>query len=140
MRETRIWVLITDGATARLSSTGDGATTPILTPHAAAILPQDGADAERLQRLIRNWFRSDKPPLLGAGGKGRFIGHIAQILHEAAVEAAFDGLIVIATGKALAELQMALSPATRALLVGEMVRDLPNAETVQKVSALELHH
>jgi protein required for attachment to host cells len=49
--------------------------------------------------------------------------HVSQLLLEGAREGAYDGLIIIAAPAVAAELEDALAPETRALLIGEIVHD-----------------
>jgi protein required for attachment to host cells len=51
---------------------------------------------------------------------------LAQILNEGAREEAYDGLIIIAAQEIASSLKRALSPETSALLIGNIVRDLPS--------------
>ncbi|HXJ01772.1 MAG TPA: host attachment protein [Micropepsaceae bacterium] len=85
----------------------------------------DGPEGE----MSRAWYRFRSGHGFLRGPKAQFAGHIAQILQEAAAEQAYDGLIIIAAPYIADELERALDPRTRALLVGDVVRDLPMSES-----------
>lgn len=74
------------------------------------------------------------------GATAHFTDHIAQILGEAAAERAFDALVIIAAPHIASEIDHALAPQTRALLVGEIVRDLPAVAPVEPNTRIELWH
>jgi protein required for attachment to host cells len=124
MRKARIWVLTVDGEGARICSTADGRTKFIPTPAYPALMSRD-APAFRGCKAYEAWYRADRPCLLVSGAVGHFAAHLAQVLREGAREQAYDGLIVIASPEIARSLERALAPETCALLVGEVVRDLP---------------
>jgi protein required for attachment to host cells len=123
MREARIWVVIADGETARISSSFDGTT--ILVPAPSCANPFAGAD-DQASRSRRAWHGSEsRPCIFYRGPKQEFAAHIAQILLEAAREHAYDGLIVIAAPEIEAELRRAIGPEASAKLVGDIIRNHP---------------
>jgi len=139
LREVRIWVLITDGATARICSTEDGVATPVLVP----MLSSDYAEAFDLDwenRAYRVWFRAESQAVFPKSASRQLALHLAQLLNEGARDGAFDGLIVIAAPQIRRELQQALSAQTRALLVGRVVRDLASIEAAEADFASELRN
>jgi hypothetical protein len=109
MRKARIWVLMADVEGARICSTLDGTTKFIPSP-------QDGG-----------WYRADKTTCLLGSALGHFAAYLAQILREGARERAYDGLVIIAAPEIARSLERALAPETCALVIGEIVRDLPRA-------------
>jgi protein required for attachment to host cells len=74
------------------------------------------------------------------GPTAHFMDHIAQILGEAAAERAFDGLVIIAAPHIAGEIERVLTPQARALLVGDIVRDLPTVAPAELTTRLELWH
>jgi protein required for attachment to host cells len=74
------------------------------------------------------------------GATARFADHIAQILGEAAAERAFDGLVIIAAPHIAAEIERALSLQTRALMIGDIVRDLPAFAPAEPAARMDLWH
>jgi protein required for attachment to host cells len=74
------------------------------------------------------------------GATAHFTDHIAQILGEAAAEHAFDGLVIIAAPHIASEIERALSPRARALMIGEIVRDLPAVAPAELTARMELWH
>jgi protein required for attachment to host cells len=126
-----VWVLITDGATARICSTGDAGTIPVLAP--------DFSTPDWDERAYRAWFRADCRRLFSSGRRQLAL-HLAQLLHEAASEGAFNGLVVIASPQIRDELQRALSMETRALLIGNVISDLPSFSETDTGFGAELHH
>jgi protein required for attachment to host cells len=117
MRDT-IWVVITDGATARICSSEDGVTT--LLPTLGAV--ENFAGADEAFEPSERWISS---PRVQPSFKRQFASELARILSDGASEEAYDGLIVIAAPRIMGELRNALAPETRKRLIGEIVRDLP---------------
>jgi protein required for attachment to host cells len=117
MRDT-IWVVITDGATARICSSEDGVTT--LIPALGQYESFAGQDEVWTPGRTQAWNVSQAPSF-----KRQFASELARILRDGASEDAYDGLIVIAAPRIMGELQRALAPETRERLIGEIVRDLP---------------
>jgi protein required for attachment to host cells len=117
MRDT-IWVVITDGATARICSSEDGVTTLIPTLDPVETFA-DGVEA---------WQSAERPVWNArpAAGRRKFATELARVLHDGASDDAYDGLIVIAAPRIMGELRQALAPETRRRLIGEIVRDLPD--------------
>jgi protein required for attachment to host cells len=140
-RDACIWVLITDGVTARICSTEDGLATPIVAP---VPVPRTSAgtsnhSGEMDARAYRAWFRGESQRFFGGGAKRQFALHLAQLLNEGAEDGAFGGLIVIASPQIDTELQHALSCKSRALLIGNVVRDL-SLNIIAEDFGAELRH
>jgi hypothetical protein len=91
MTDACLWVVFTDGRTASICSTGNG-----------------------LTRLVPNG--SSDPEDVSCGW--RFTAELARILQQGAASGAYSGLIVVAGSDMLDELQDALGPETRTLLIG----------------------
>jgi protein required for attachment to host cells len=136
MRNTRIWILITDGVSARICSTDDGSTVAITAPGETRSSAM--GDPPR-QRIDEAWYvqGGESSPMCGASA--HFMAHIAQILEEAAAERAFDGLIIISAPHIASEINRALSPQTRALVIGEIVGDLLYAPA-EPTARIDLWH
>jgi protein required for attachment to host cells len=137
MRNARIWILITDGVSARICSTGDGATTAITAP---TELRSTAIGEPTIRRMSEAWY------LLGGrndsmwGATARFADHIAQILGEAAAEGAFDRLVIVAAPHIASEIERSLPSQARALMIGEIVRDLPVNAPVEPSTGAELRN
>jgi hypothetical protein len=140
IRDACVWVLITDGVTARICSTADGVATPIIAPVPASGRLDHSGDADWDDRVYRIWFRGESQRFFGGSAKRQFALHLAQLLNEGAEDRAFDGLIVIAAPQIRTELQHALSARSHALLVGEIVRDLPAFNVVAEGLVAEMRH
>jgi len=136
MPNTRIWILITDGVSARICSTDDGSTVAITAPQEA--LSSTMGEAPR-QRIDEAWYLQGGKSSLMHGASAYFTGHIAQILGEAAAERAFDGLVIISAPHIASEIKRALSPQTRALMIGKVVGDLSFAPA-EPTARIDLWH
>lgn len=135
MKPRKTWVLVADGARARvLQNTGPGT-------GVTAALDFDFAASHAPSRD----FGSDKPGRgQGAGGtaghakpskvdwhtfeKHLFAKELAAALTDALNKKAFDDLVLVAPPKALGELRMALSDAVKSRVVGELGKDLTHVE------------
>jgi protein required for attachment to host cells len=131
MRKTTTWILIADGARARVLET-HGAGTGLM---AAAVPPQrTKLDADRdvyadrpgrVQESVGgahhavarrvDWHRFEKE---------QFAGHVAKLIDAAAGEKKFDHLVLVAPPRTLGDLRAALAPATRAKVSAELDKDL----------------
>src|SRR3979409_2169769 len=118
MRNTRIWILITDGVSARICSNDEVRTVAITAPRETRSRAM--GDPPR-QRIDEAWYLQGGKSSLMGGTSAHFMGHIAQILGEAAAERAFDGLVIISAPQIASEIKRTLSPQTRALVIGEIV-------------------
>jgi Protein required for attachment to host cells len=129
-----IWVLITDGITARICSTAEGMTTR---------LPMHGLTASEWDC----WANGLGLGLPGAtprraffrGGKRLFATFLAQFLQQAAQEDADEKLMIVAAPRIAAALNTALAPETRARVIGKMVCDVEDSETPE-IFLAELRH
>jgi protein required for attachment to host cells len=136
MPNTRIWILITDGVSARICSTDDGGTVAITAPQEAQSSPMGEPSRQRIDEA---WYLQGGKSSLMHGASAYFTGHIAQILGEAAAEHAFDGLVIISAPHIASEIKRALSPQTRALMIGKVVGDLPFAPA-EPTARIDLWH
>jgi hypothetical protein len=65
---------------------------------------------------------------------------VCQVLLEAAHERAYDGLVIIAPAETAARFEDALSPETRALLIGRIVQDSECPDPDPPGEQLEIRH
>jgi len=132
---SRIWVLVTDGVNTRISSCQDGMATPITTP----FLHRDCSDEPDLGAL-NAWFKVEGHHRPSRSPITQHLLHVSQLLREAARDKAYDGLIIIAAELIQAELEDALAPETRALLIGKIIRDDAMFEQPTPCEPPEMRH
>lgn len=131
MKEPKTWILVADGAHARLVFR-DGRRGPI-----KRALPYDfGAPHPPTRRFV-----SDRPGRFPVGTmparhaveprtdrrdyeKLAFARDLAAVIDRAAARRAFDRLVVVAPPAALGRLRTVLTPRTRALIAAEVAKDL----------------
>lgn len=133
MKKTVTWVLIADGAQARvLENTGPG----------KGLKQVEGLqwsnDTLRAKDLV-----SDRP---GGGGNGGsmasrsdpveqreedFVKSLAVVLDKQLQQGAFERLIIAAAPIALGDIRKAISPAVKKTIVAELNKDLTNLPTAQ---------
>ena len=137
MPNPRIWILITDGVSARICSTDDGSTVAITAPQEAR---SSAMGEPSRQRIDEAWYLLGGKSSLMHGTSAHFADHLAQILEEAATERAFDGLVIIAAPHIASEIERALSLQARALMIGDVVGDLPAFTPAEPATRLDLWH
>jgi protein required for attachment to host cells len=137
MRNTRIWILITDGVSARICSTDDGSTVAITAPQEARSSTIGEPTHEMMDEA---WYLRGGRNRLMRGTSAHFADHIAQILEEAATERAFDGLVIIAAPHIASEIERSLSLQARALMIGDVVGDLPAFTPAEPATRMDLWH
>ncbi len=131
MKATKTWILIADGARARVvvnEGPGKGLRAALDHEFAASHAPS------------RAWG-SDKPGSAGDGGKGarhavtpkidyhefakeRFAQEMAGMLDSAASQGVFDRLVLVAPPKVLGNLRGAMKNGARRKVTGELAKDL----------------
>jgi len=138
VRNGCIWVLITDGMSARICSSANGTTTVLpmrafAPPGSGGFADDDGAGRPGLMssKRYRSLFHKSREHL--------FAGSVARFLRDAGDDGAFSGLIVVATPEIAGALNEALAPETRALLIGQIVRDVEDS-AVPELHMSELRH
>jgi hypothetical protein len=136
-RGARIWILITDGVSSRLCSCHGGIATPITTP--LFDIQGTGFDGRDV-RAYKAWFKTESQTRLSQSPRFQHVLHVSQLLLESARERAYDGLVIIAASAIAAELEEALSPETRALLIGNIVRDRVWLEPEVPCDQQDIHH
>ena len=131
MKPTRSWIVIADGAQARiLENHGPG----------KGLIPLPGQAMHKTPRPSRD-INSDRPgrshDRFGPGRhameppsdphreeKRRFADLLAEHLNAAALEQSYDRLILVAPAKTLGDLRQALSKEAAARIDGELSKDL----------------
>ncbi|WP_240229911.1 host attachment protein [Devosia lacusdianchii] len=138
MKKTVTWVLIADGAQARvLENTGPG----------KGLKQVDGLDFA-IEPLQAQDIVSDKPGRsFSSNGSGRsamepktdpvehreteFVKSLADMLTRQQQKGAFDRLVIAAAPIALGDIRKAISPAVKKTIVAELNKDLTNLPTAQ---------
>ena len=131
MKKTVTWILVADGARARiLKNEGPGkGLHPAVDETFEQPLPptrelgverpgrvQESATSERHAMVPRvDWHRFEKT---------KFARSMAKLLDAAAARGDFDRLVLVAPPKTLGDLRAALGPRCRALVSGELAKDL----------------
>jgi len=131
MKPTRTWILVTDGARARiLENDGPGRGVRALQGL------QFEADHARTHDLVNDRLgrsydshdpgraaiepHSDPHRAL----KAKFADHLAQVLAKALDTGSYDRLVVVAAPVTLGDLRAALTPKVREKVIGELSKDL----------------
>lgn len=138
MKKTVTWVLIADGAQARvLENTGPG----------KGLKQVDGLDWA-IEPLQAQEIVSDRPGRSHSSvGSGRsamepktdpvehreaeFVRSVAATLDRKQQQGAFDRLVIAAAPSALGDIRQAISPAVKKTVVAELSKDLTNTPTPQ---------
>lgn len=138
MKKTVTWVLIADGAQARvLENTGPG----------KGLKQVEGLDWA-IDPLQAQDIVTDRPGSKGGGGsfsrggmeprtdpvehrETEFVKSVAATLERKQQQGAFDRLVIAAAPIALGDLRKAISPAVRKTIVAEFNKDLTNLPTAQ---------
>jgi len=132
MKKTVTWVLIADGAQARiLENTGPG----------KGLKQVDGLDWA-IDPLQAQEIVTDRPGSFSRGGmeprtdpvehrETEFVKSVAATLDRKQLQGAFDRLVIAAAPIALGDIRKAISPAVRKTVVGELSKDLTNTPTAQ---------
>jgi len=138
MKKTITWVLIANGAQARvLENTGPG----------KGLKQVDGLDFA-IDPLMAREIVSDKPGRSHSSvGHGRsamepktdpvehreteFVRGLADMLESAQQRGAYDRLIIAAAPIALGDIRKAISPAVKKTILAELDKDLTNTPTAQ---------
>ncbi len=142
MKPIRTWIVVADGARARLfrhEGIGKGLV-PALDRDFAAPHPRRSAlRSDRPGRyndrgaLGQHAFQPRTDPL--EHEKAAFIREVAMVLDQAALEHRFDRLVLVAPPATLGLLRAALSPTTLQMVKGELKKDL----TQMSIHSLPAH-
>ena len=138
MKPSRTWVLIADGARARiLENDGPGHGQTEVKGH------EFSADHSATHELVSDRqgrsFSSHGPGRSAIAPhsdphrelKTKFAHQLAEVLRRGLEQHAYDRLIIVATPVTLGDLRSSLSDAVRSTIIGEVAQDLtklPNAE------------
>ncbi|MCS6762081.1 MAG: host attachment protein [Candidatus Devosia symbiotica] len=138
MKKTVTWVLIADGAQARvLENTGPGKGLQQVKGLDWAITPMQAQD-----------IQADKPGRsFASNGSGRstiepktdpvgyreteFVKSLAASMDRKLLDGAFDRLVIIAAPLALGDIRKAISPSVKKTVLAELDKDLTNLPTAQ---------
>ena len=130
MKKTITWILVADGARARIFQNGGPGKGlhPALPEEFRKAVPKTGemgtdrpgrghesATAARHAVETTDWHRFEKE---------KFAKEMAGILDQAGASGTYDRLILVAPPKTLGDLRNALSPITRKKVTGEIDKDL----------------
>ena len=129
------WVLVADGAKARLLERV-GPNAPLIPAWAKCFSESDartptrdlGADRPGRVHESANAARHAMEPRVDwhRYAKAQFARSVAGALEEAALKKKFDELILVAPPQALGDLRSALGQHAKALVAGEVAKDLTN--------------
>lgn len=129
------WVLVADGAKARLLERV-GPNGPLVPASAKcfseseARIPTRDIGADRPGRVHESadTTRHSMEPRVDwhRYAKGQFAGSVAGALDKAALKKKFDELVLVAPPQALGDLRSALGPHAKAMITGEIAKDLTN--------------
>jgi protein required for attachment to host cells len=137
MKKTVTWVLIADGAQARvLENTGPG----------KGLKQVEGLDWA-IDPLQAQDIVTDRPGSKSGGGalgggmeprtdpvehrETQFVKSVAATLDRKQQQGAFDRLVIAAAPDALGDLRKAISPGVRKMVLAELSKDLTNLPTAQ---------
>lgn len=129
------WVLVADGAKARLLERV-GPNGPLVPASAKCFSESEariptreiGADRPGRVQESANAARHSMEPRVDwhRYAKEQFARSVAGALEEAALNKKYETLILVAPPQALGDLRSALGPHARAMVVGEIAKDLTN--------------
>ena len=132
MKAKRTWVLVADGARARIlvnEGPGRGLTPALDHEFAASHAPTRDIGVERPGRVhesLGDGTRHAMAPRVDWHdfGKRLFAKSMAEELNKACIAGAFDRLVLVLPPKSLGELRAHLDKKTRARVVAEVAKDL----------------
>ncbi len=138
MKPTRTWVLIADGARARVLE-NDGPGHGLQFVHGHDFSADHSATHDLVSDRQGRSFNSSGPGRSAIASqsdphrelKTKFAHQLAEVLHRGLEQHAYDRLIIVATPVTLGDLRSSLSDAVRSTIIGEVAQDLtklPNAE------------
>ena len=131
MKPTRTWILIADGARARILETHGPASTPIR--HSELVFAGDHASTHDLMSDRQGRSHSSVGPGRSAiepqtdphrNLKAKFAHQLADVLAQGLQRNAYDRLVIVAAPVTLGDLRAALSDHVRAKVAGEVAKDL----------------
>jgi protein required for attachment to host cells len=135
MKKTVTWVLIADGAQARvLENTGPGKGLKLVEGLEWSIEPLQAKDinADKPGRSHTSVGRSgveSADPV--AHRETEFVKSVAEVLDRKQQQGAYDRLVIAAAPIALGDIRKAMTPAVKKTVVAELNKDLTNLPTAQ---------
>ncbi len=142
MKKAKTWILVADGAQARVYQTGAGAKGLVAVrggEFAGANLPSRDIDADKpgqgFDRGGQGRRRMQPHTDSHRHAQAEFARHLAEFLPRGQQRQAYDDLIIVAPPKALGDLRAALAPGVRELVRAELSKDLVHV----KERELRLH-
>jgi protein required for attachment to host cells len=131
MKPTRSWIVIADGAQARIlenSGPGKGLTPMPSEDRHRELPPSRDIDADRPGRTHDRFgpgrHAMEPPSDAHREEKRRFAEELAGQLNSAALKQSYDRLILVAPAKTLGDLRQALNKEAAARVDGELSKDL----------------
>ncbi len=144
MKPIRTWIVIADGAHARIflnEGPGRGLTLALPKSPDVPLPPARELGTDRPGRVFESadssrhalepradWHRLEKQ---------QFAREVAHVVDRAAGDNAFDRLVLIAPPKTLGDLRAALCPASRGAIHGELAKDLTHVSYAALPAHLE---
>ncbi len=143
-KQKRTWILVADGARARILLHDGQEIEPVaLKSYVGNRRPSREIGSDKPGRTFESadGSRHSYAPRVDWHGfeKHLFARRMVAVLEDASKRGAFDALILVAPPKALGELRAALGPALHTRLRGEVAKDLTNLsdnEVAQHLSGL----
>jgi protein required for attachment to host cells len=144
MKPTRTWVLIADGARARvLENDGPGRG---LTAVEGLIFSSDHSATHDL--VLDRQGRSFSSQGHGRSAiephsdphrdlKTKFAHHLADVLSRGLEQGSYDRLVIVATPVTLGDLRAAMTDPVRSKIIGELAQDLTKLPTAEVASHLD---
>lgn len=131
MKKTKTWILVADGAQARMYETDARGKEFVALPHGeflAANLPSREIDADKpgqgFDRVGQGQRRMQPRTDSQRHAKAEFARHLAEFLEQKQQRQAYDALVIVAPAKALGDLRVALAPGVKKLVLAELSKDL----------------
>ena len=131
MKKLKTWILIADGASARIYQTSAGAEALVAVrggEFAAENRPSRDIDADKpgqgFDRAGQGQRRMQPRTDSRRHAKVEFAQELANYLQNAQQRRAYDDLVIVASAKTLGDLRAALAPAVRDLVKAELSKDL----------------
>ncbi|MBL6952483.1 MAG: host attachment protein [Alphaproteobacteria bacterium] len=131
MKKTKTWILIADGAQARVFETETGAKGLVAVKGGdfkAANLRSREIDADKpgqgFSRAGDGQRRMQPQTDSHRHAEAQFARHLAEFLQQGQQRRAYDDLVIVAPATALGDLRAALAPGVKKLVKAELTKDL----------------
>jgi hypothetical protein len=86
------------------------------------------------------WFKTERQIRLSQNPRHQHIAHVSQLLLEGARERAYDNLVIVAQAPIADQIENALAPETRALLIGKIIQDCADIDPEIACEQSEVRH